>query len=110
MERSNDTDVALIYELWKNYAAEWSPGGDFERWMDLWVDDGIQCPPDAPRNMGKEQIRTGNQPGYDTTDWEMTVYPEDVKCSMIALILTAHTILPSHPRVGERLPRVRASS
>jgi uncharacterized protein (TIGR02246 family) len=79
MDRTDNTDIALIYELYKNYAAEWSPGGDFERWMDMWIAGGIQLPPDAPRNMGKEQIRAGNQPGFDTTDWEMTVYPDDVQ-------------------------------
>jgi uncharacterized protein (TIGR02246 family) len=79
MERTKNTDVAQIYQLWENYAAEWSPGGDFERWMDMWIPDGIQLPPDAPRNMGKEQIRAGNQPGFDKTDWEMTVYPDEVR-------------------------------
>ena len=79
MGRTKNSDVAQIYELWGNYAAEWSPGGDFERWMALWIPDGIQLPPDAPRNMGKEQIRAGNQPGFDETDWEMTVYPDEVR-------------------------------
>jgi uncharacterized protein (TIGR02246 family) len=79
MERTKNTDVALIYELWESYAAEWSPGGDFERWMDLWADDGIQLPPDAPCNMGKGQIRAGNQPGYEGSEWKMKVYPDDVQ-------------------------------
>ena len=79
MERIKNIDVAQIYELWNQYAAEWSPGGDFERWMDLWIDDGIQMPPDAPRNMGVEQIRAGNQPRYEVTDWEMTINPDEVR-------------------------------
>jgi uncharacterized protein (TIGR02246 family) len=79
MESSNDEDVALIYKVWEQYSAGWSPGGDFESWMDLWIDDGRQYPPDAPRNIGKEQIRAGNQPGFDVNDWEMTVYPDEVQ-------------------------------
>ncbi len=79
MDRTINTDVAQIFKLCENYAAEWSPGGDFERWMDLWVDDGIHLPPDAPLNMGKAQIRAENQPGYDATDWEMTIYPDEVR-------------------------------
>jgi len=79
MERTKNTDMAQIYELWENYGAEWSPGGDFERWMDMWIPDGIQLPPDAPRNMGKEQIRAANQPGFDETDWEMTIIPDEVR-------------------------------
>ncbi|MFN2199909.1 MAG: YybH family protein [Caldilineaceae bacterium] len=30
--------------------------GDAERWIDLWLDDGVQLPPDAPANVGKEAI------------------------------------------------------
>ncbi len=75
MEGSNDKDVAMIHKLWDQYGAEFSPGGDFERWMDMWVEDGIQCPPDAPRNVGKEQIRAGNQPGYEESEWKMKVFP-----------------------------------
>ena len=79
MEGSNDKDVAMIRTLWDQYGAEWSPGGDFERWMEMWVEDGIQCPPDAPRNVGKEQIRAGNQLGYEESEWTMNVYPEDIR-------------------------------
>lgn len=110
MERTKNTDVALIYELWENYAAEWSPGGDFERWMDMWADDGIQLPPDAPRNMGKGQIRAGNQPGYEGSEWKMKVYPDDVRCSATMLILTARMNSLSNPKVGERLPWVWENS
>jgi uncharacterized protein (TIGR02246 family) len=30
--------------------------GDAERWIDLWMVDGVQMPPDAPPNVGKEAI------------------------------------------------------
>jgi len=72
MERIINTDVALVYDLWKEYADAWS-AGDMERWIALWIDDGIQMPPGMPRNIGKEQIRTANQPGMDQNDYEMTM-------------------------------------
>jgi uncharacterized protein (TIGR02246 family) len=79
VESSNDKDVALIYKVWEQYGAEWSPGGDFERWMDMWIDDGRQYPPDAPANVGKKQIRAGNQPGFEQSEWKMKIYPVDVQ-------------------------------
>jgi uncharacterized protein (TIGR02246 family) len=78
MERTKNIDVAQLYELWNEYAAAWH-AGDMERWIALWTDDGIQMPPGAPRNVGKEQIRTANQPGMDQNDYEMTINPDEVQ-------------------------------
>ena len=64
MERTKVSDVAQIYELWNEYAAA-ANAGDLEHWMSLWTDEGIQMAPDAPRRVGKEQIRAGMQPGFD---------------------------------------------
>jgi len=64
MERTKVSDVAQIYELWNEYAAA-AHAGDLERWMSLWTDEGIQMAPDAPRRVGKEQIRAAMQPGFD---------------------------------------------
>jgi uncharacterized protein (TIGR02246 family) len=78
VERTKNIDVAQIYQLWNEYADAWR-AGDMERWLDLWTEDGIQMPPDAPRNIGKEQIRTANQPGMDQNDYEMTINPDEVR-------------------------------
>ena len=64
MERTKVSDVAQIYELWNEYAAA-ANAGDLEHWMSLWTDEGIQMAPDAPRRVGKEQIRVAMQPGFD---------------------------------------------
>ena len=64
MERTKVSDVAQIHELWNEYAAA-AHAGDLERWMSLWTDEGIQMAPDAPRRVGKEQIRAAMQPGFD---------------------------------------------
>lgn len=64
MEREMVSDVAQIYELWNEYTAA-CHSGDLDRWMSLWVDDGMQMAPDAPPRVGKEQIRTGMLPTFD---------------------------------------------
>ena len=54
-------DVALIYDLWREYAVA-ANDGDLERWLSLWSQEALQMPPGAPRRVGKEQIRKGMQP------------------------------------------------
>lgn len=44
MERMQVSAVAQINELWNEYAAA-ATAGDLERWIALWVEDGIQLPP-----------------------------------------------------------------
>ena len=63
-ERMKNIDVSLVYKLWNEYAAA-AHDGDLERWMSLWIDDGIQMAPDAPPRVGKEQIREAMQPSFE---------------------------------------------
>jgi uncharacterized protein (TIGR02246 family) len=79
MESNNDTDVEKINEVLKIYNDCWNPGGDFESWMDLWIEDCIQMPPDTPRNEGKEQIRAAYQPAFETLDYEMTNFLDEIR-------------------------------
>ena len=60
MEREMVSDVARVYELWNEYT-DACHAGDFERWMSLWINDGLQMPPDVPRRIGKEAIREGKR-------------------------------------------------
>jgi uncharacterized protein (TIGR02246 family) len=78
LERSQVSDVTQIYELWKEYAAAWN-AGDMERWISLWIEDGIQLPRGSTRRTGKERIDAKTQPLFDLFDWQMTVYPDEVK-------------------------------
>jgi uncharacterized protein (TIGR02246 family) len=61
MERIKNIDVGLVYKLWDEYAAAWNTG-DFERWLSLWTDDGVQILPDVPLRVGKAEIREEMQP------------------------------------------------
>ena len=77
--RMKNIDVALIYELWDEYAAA-ANAGDFERWMSLWIEDGIQMPPDVPRRVGKAGIRREMQPVFDLFNMsKMTIQTEEVR-------------------------------
>lgn len=63
-ERAQIANVAHVYELWQAFAAAINDG-DLERWLDLWIDDGIQMPPGAPRRVGIVAIRKGMEPAFD---------------------------------------------
>jgi uncharacterized protein (TIGR02246 family) len=79
MERRLVSDVAQVYELWNAYA-EACQAGDLERWMALWIDEGIQMAPDAPPRVGKDQIREGMRPGFeDFVVSDMVINTEEVQ-------------------------------
>jgi uncharacterized protein (TIGR02246 family) len=63
-ERIKNIDVALVYELWNEYAAA-ANAGDLRRWISLWLDDGIQMAQGAPRRVGKTKIRKEMQRLFD---------------------------------------------
>ena len=79
MERKMVSDVARVYEVWNEYAAA-ATAGDMERWISLWIDDGIQMPPGVPRRVGKEEIRREMQPVFDLFNTsKMTIQTEEVR-------------------------------
>jgi uncharacterized protein (TIGR02246 family) len=65
-------DVAAVKEVLNQYAVAINTD-DFDLWMSLWADDGIQMPPNAPANVGKEQIRGAMKPAFDGMDLEITI-------------------------------------
>lgn len=77
-EKGRDSDMAQIVELWNEFAAAAS-SGDIERWLALWIDEGIQMPPGTPRRDGKSQIRSEMQPAFDAFNTKMEVNPEGTK-------------------------------
>ena len=72
-------DVAQVYELWNEYAAA-ANERDIERWICLWIDDGIQMLPGTPNRIGKAQIRRGMQSLFDLFESrKMVIQPEEVR-------------------------------
>ncbi len=79
IERTKNIDVALVYELWNEYAAAVN-SGDMERWNSLWIKDSLQMPPGAPTRVGQEQIRRQMQPLFDQFNTnKMAIHTEEVR-------------------------------
>lgn len=49
---------AAVNAAYQEYAASLG-AGDADRWIALWTEDGVQMPPGAPANIGKETIASG---------------------------------------------------
>ncbi len=60
----NESDIVAVKDMLNQYAKGCNTG-DFDFWMSLWADDGVQMPPDAPAVVGKEQIRENMKPVFD---------------------------------------------
>ncbi len=63
-----EADIAAIKEMLNQYAVGCNTG-DFDLWISLWADDGIQMPPGTPARIGKAQILEAMKPTFD----EMTI-------------------------------------
>jgi len=55
--------------------------GDFEGWISLWTDDGIQMFPGAPARIGKGQIRAGMKPAFDQFILKMAITNKELRVS-----------------------------
>ncbi len=78
MERNLVSDVAQIYKVWKEYAAAVNEG-DMDRWISLWIEEGIRMPPDAPRSVGLPQIRVSIEQIFENINFEeFTINPDEI--------------------------------
>jgi len=91
-----EADITAIKEMVNQYAVACNTG-DFELWISLWADDGVQMPPDLPARIGKEQIREAMKPAFDqmtlditiTSIWDAKVYGDlGLTCCNYTLDLT----------------------
>jgi uncharacterized protein (TIGR02246 family) len=78
LERAQVSDVYLINELWKEYAAALN-AGDIERWSSLWQKDGIQMAPGFPRRVGRKLIQKEIRKAADLFERRITIYPEQIQ-------------------------------
>ncbi|MEJ2359611.1 MAG: nuclear transport factor 2 family protein [Deinococcales bacterium] len=65
-KESEEAAKAAVAEVDAEYVAAMK-AGDLERYMAVWVDDGVQFPAGAPPNVGKAMIRANSLlgPGMD---------------------------------------------
>ena len=76
-----ESDIIAIREMLNKYAVCMSEG-DFDLWMSLWTDEGIQMLPYAPVRIGKKQIRARMKPAFDRMTLDLAINSiEDVKVS-----------------------------
>ena len=67
-----ESDIAAVKDVLNQYVKGCNTG-DFDFWMSLWADDGVQMPPNAPAVVGKEQIRENMKPVFDQFNYEVGV-------------------------------------
>lgn len=65
-------DVAAIKGVLARYE-ETVRAGDFEGWMALWAEGGVQMPNDAPTRVGKAAIAEGMRGAFDAMDLSITI-------------------------------------
>ena len=80
LEERNKADIAAIKEKMNQYAVTCN-AGDFEGWISLWIDDGIQLYPGTPARVGKEQIRAGMKPAFDQLILKIAITINEVRVS-----------------------------
>jgi len=59
-----EADKAAIKEVLNQYAIAVN-SGNFDLWISLWADNGVQLPPGAPSRTGIAQITEGMKPAFD---------------------------------------------
>lgn len=65
-----------VGDIWKEYSASLN-GGDLERWLALWTEDGVQMPPDEPAVIGKDRIRARNKAVLDQFSFDIDTHNEE---------------------------------
>ncbi len=75
---SIEADIAAIKEVLPQYAVAVNTG-DFDLWISLWADDGVQMPPGAPARIGKEQIGEAVKPAFDKMNRDITIHIKEAK-------------------------------
>ena len=74
-----EADITAIKEMLNRYA-NITNAGDWDQWISLWADDGVQMPPDDPARIGKEQIRAAMKPQFDQLNLDIVIHSiEDAK-------------------------------
>jgi len=76
-KQDTDADISAVKEILKKYEVA-ANAGDFDSWISLWADDGIQMPPNASSRSGVAQITEEMKPAFEqfTTDIKITSLEE----------------------------------
>lgn len=67
-----EADINIIKEVLNQYGVACN-NGDFDQWISLWSDNGIQMPPESPARKGKAEIIDAMKPLFDQMFIEITI-------------------------------------
>jgi len=73
MDEEKKSEITAIKDMLTQYANGCNTG-DFNLWISLWADNGVQMPPDTPARIGKEQIQEGMKPAFDQMNLDITIH------------------------------------
>ena len=95
-----DSDVSAIKEVLNQYASSCC-AGDFEQWMSLWTEDGVQMPPDSATKVGKSEIREAMRPAFDAMDLQLVIHEiEDARVDGDSGLTRCRYTLTGTPKEG----------
>ena len=99
MDEGRKSDTTAIKEMLNQYAVGVNTG-DFDLWISLWTDDGVQMPPDTPARIGKEQIREGMKPAFDQMNLDIAITIEEAKVYGDLGLTRCRYTLKMNPKAG----------
>lgn len=99
-----EADIIALKKILDRYTVSVN-AGDFDLWMSLWADDGIQMQPDIPTRIGKEQIREGMKPGFDQMNIDAVIHNiEEAKVyGELGLTICTYTLKMTPKAGGETI-------
>jgi uncharacterized protein (TIGR02246 family) len=71
-QNNEKSDMAAIEQVLRNYEAA-SRAGDFDSWIALWADNGIQMPSGFPPRVGKAEITVAMKPLFTGNVADMNI-------------------------------------
>ena len=78
-KQDTEADIAAIKDMLNKVAFAYNTG-DFDSWLSLWADDGVQMIADTPARRGKAQIREAMKPLFDQLTLDINITSiEDVE-------------------------------
>ena len=92
-------DIASINKLWNKYTAGCNTG-DLDSWLSLWIDDGIQMPPDEPAAVGKERIRARMKVLFDQFTLKIAITGEETRIAGDLAFSRGNYTLATTPKGG----------
>jgi hypothetical protein len=89
--------------IFTKYAATLS-AGDADGWATLWMEDGVQMPPDAPAVAGRTQIREKLRSLLAQFHFDMRIHTEEVHTALTKRLMSDWSSAPTRNEAPSRVP------